>query len=182
MLVLRPADFHETLESWKLALENNSSPTALLLSRQKVVDIPPKEGSTRTKDAVNCRQGAYVIKDADNAEVVLVANGSEVSTLLAAAEILENRYQITSTVVSAISEGLFYKQPDHYRKKVIPDDKPVFGLTAGLPITLQGLVGCNGKVYGLDHYGRSAPFQVLDEKFGYVADNIAEVVVKFLRS
>jgi transketolase len=177
MLVLRPADFHETLESWKMALQNTHSPTALLLSRQNTKDIPAPDGSNRANQALQCRKGAYVVKETPDPGVILVANGSEVSTLLEAAEILEEKHNISARIVSAISEGLFRKQPESYQQEIIPRDIPVIGLTAGLPVTLQCLVGTHGKVLGMDHFGYSAPYQVLDEKFGYtpvqVAENIA---------
>jgi transketolase len=182
MLVLRPSDFYETLEAWKMAMENTSSPTALLLSRQNITDIHSRQGSTREKDAAECHKGAYIVRDPDQPHVILLANGSEVSTLLDAAELLENDYQIKARVVSVISEGLFRKQPASYQNQILPANFPVFGLTAGLPVTLLGLVGCKGKVFGLDHFGRSAPFQVLDEEFGFTAGNIKDEVVKFLRA
>jgi transketolase len=180
MLVLRPADFFETLESWKMAMENTSSPTALLLSRQKVIDIPSKKGFTREKEAMECRKGAYIIQHYEKPDVILVANGSEVSTLMEASKILKHQHNINSRVVSAISEGLFRQQPENYQKEVIPAGIPVFGLTAGIPITLQCLVGAQGQVFGLDRFGKSAPFQVLDEKFGFTAEKVADEVLEFL--
>jgi transketolase len=181
LLVLRPADHYETVEAWKMALENRHSPTALLLSRQNVRDLPSLADSTRAKDAENARKGACIVKEHEHPNIVLVANGSEVATLLEAAALLERDHGVTSRVVSAISEGLFRKQPLHYQEQVIPSELPVFGLTAGLPVTLQNLVGCKGKVFGLDHFGYSAPFQVLDEKFGFTAKAVAERILEFLR-
>jgi transketolase len=83
-------------------------------------------------------------------------------------------------VVSAPSEGLFRKQPKEYQEKVLPANLPIFGLTAGLPVTLQGLAGQNGKVFGLDHFGFSAPYKILDEKFGFTADNVVLQVLDLL--
>ena len=83
-------------------------------------------------------------------------------------------------IVSAPSEGLFRGQPDSYQKSVIPDDIPVFGLTAGLPVTLQGLVGPKSRVWGVNSFGYSAPYKVLDEKFGFTAENVYRQVTEYL--
>lgn len=176
MLVLRPADSAETITSWKLALENTESPTALLLSRQNIKDIPAMPGGTRLEQAENIRKGAYIVKEPDDKPgIVLLANGSEVSTLMECAEILEAENGIHARVVSAPSEGLFRLQSTGYQNAVIPHDIPVLGLTAGLPVTLHGLAGCRGKVFGLDHFGYSAPYETLDEKFGFTARNMVEI-------
>ena len=129
------------------------------------------------KDA---QKGAYVVADDGDAHVVLVGNGSEVSTLVGAAEILRGK-GITSKIVSAPSEGVFREQSSEYQEEVIPSNKPIFGLTAGLPLNLEGLVGPNGRVFGLDHFGYSAPATVLDDKFGFTPEKVAIEVEKFLR-
>jgi transketolase len=179
MLVLRPADVHETTHAWKMAMENTSTPTALLLTRQNVPTLPAKPGSTRIADAALMSKGAYIIKDAADPDVILLANGSEVSTLMAGVPELEKKgYKVR--VVSAPSEGLFRLQPEAYQQKVLPDGIPVFGLTAGLPVTLKGLAGSNGKVYGLNSFGFSAPYKVLDEKFGFTAENVVMQVTAML--
>jgi transketolase len=180
VLVLRPADVHETTVAWKLALENTKTPTALLLTRQNVPTLPANTGSTRLVDALQCSKGAYIIKDAAHPDIILLANGSEVSTQLAGAQKLESEKGLKVRVVSAISEGLFRRQPVEYQKKILPDNIPVFGLTAGLPVTLQGLAGNKGKVMGLDHFGYSAPYKVLDEKFGFTPENVVKQVMEFL--
>ena len=181
MLVLRPADAVETTICWKLALENTISPTALLLSRQNIADIPVKAGSSRHKDALEAEKGAYIAKDSDgDPDVILISNGSEVATLLDGAVKLESEKGLKVRIVSAPSEGLFRTQDISYQEAVIPSDKPAFGLTAGLPVTLRGLVGGKGKVVGLDHFGYSAPYKVLDEKFGYTAENVFNQVVSYL--
>jgi len=180
LLVLRPADVHETTYAWKLAMENFKSPTALLLTRQNVPTLPALPGSTRINDAGQIAKGAYIIKDTDKPDVILLANGSEVSTQMAGASRLEEQ-GIKVRVVSAPSEGLFRLQSEEYQKKVIPEGIPVFGLTAGLPVNLQGLAGPGGKVYGLTHFGFSAPYKVLDEKFGFTADNVVKQVTEMLR-
>ncbi|MCG8306283.1 MAG: transketolase [Cytophagales bacterium] len=181
MLVLRPADAVETTICWKLALENTESPAALLLSRQNIADVPAKPGSTRYQDALESAKGAYIAKEADGeADVVLIANGSEVATLLDGAAKLESEKGFNIRVVSAPSEGLFRDQDMSYQESIIPSEKPAFGMTAGLPVTLQGLVGGKGKVIGMEHFGYSAPYKVLDEKFGYTADNVFEQVLSYL--
>jgi transketolase len=179
VLVLRPADVHETTVAWKLALENTRTPTALLLTRQNVPTLPAYPGSTRLNDAAQAAKGAYILKDATDPDVILLANGSEVSTQMAGAQKLEEK-GVKARVVSAPSEGLFRKQPAQYQQKVLPHGVPVFGLTAGLPVTLQGLAGANGRVYGLDHFGYSAPYKILDEKFGFTPENVVNQVMEML--
>ena len=178
MLVLRPADAAETTVAWKMAMENTTSPTGLILSRQNVTDIPAMNGDRYT-EALQMEKGGYVVLDDENPDVVLVGNGSEVGTLYGASQLLKEE-GIKCRIVSMPSIGLFKRQSEEYRKSVIPDDKPIFGLTAGLPSVFFTVVGVNGKVYGLDHFGASAPYTVLDEKFGYNAPNIAAEVKKFI--
>jgi len=179
MLVLRPADATETTVAWKLALENRRTPTALLLSRQNIKDLPSPSGN-RYNDALGLYKGAYIVEDCEGQpDVILVACGSEVSTLVDGAALLKNE-GIKVRIVSAPSEGLFKKQTTEYRKSIIPDNTPVFGLTAGLPVTLQGLAGQRGKIWGLETFGYSAPYKVLDEKFGFTADNVYRQVKELL--
>jgi len=181
MLVLRPADAQESTVAWKMALENKTSPTALILSRQGVPDIPALPGSDRYADALQAEKGAYVVKDCKGApDVVLLASGSEVATLLAGAALLEQKKAMKVRVVSVISEGLFRDQPEAYQAEIIPEAVPVFGLTAGLPVTLQGLVGPTGKVFGLESFGYSAPYKVLDEKLGFTGDNVYGQVLEWI--
>lgn len=177
MLVLRPADAAETTVAWRMAMENTQTPTALILSRQNVADLPSANGN-RYQDAQQAMRGGYIINKVENPDVVLVANGSEVATLVEVAEVLAND-GLTAQVVSVPSIGLFLEQDVRYRKQVLPDDVPTFGLTAGLPSTLRRVVP-TGEIYGLDHFGASAPYKVLDDKFGFTSLNIAEKVRKFL--
>ncbi len=181
LLVLRPADATETTVAWKMALENTSTPTALLLSRQNIPDVPAKQNSTRYADALESNNGAYIAQEADGKpDIILLANGSEVSTMIAGAEKLKSEKGLNVRIVSAPSEGLFRKQSVEYQKSIIPDNVPVLGLTAGLPVTLQGLVGPKGKVIGLTHFGYSAPYTVLDEKFGFTGTNVYEQALTYL--
>ena len=179
MLVLRPADAQETTAAWKLALENTATPTALILSRQNIKDLPAA-GGNRYEEALQASRGAYVVQQAETPDVVLLANGSEVATLVDAAKLLEERKKLRIQIVSAPSEGLFFAQDEAYRRKVIPAGVPVFGLTAGLPSTLHRFVGDSGAVFGLDHFGLSAPYKVLDEKFGFTPENVFLQVEKLL--
>ena len=167
MLVLRPADAKETTAAWKLAMENTTTPSALILSRQNIADLP--EGNDYSQAA----KGAYIVAGSDaNPDVVLVASGSEVSTLVAGAELLR-KDGIKCSIVSVPSEGLFRTQPADYQAQILPAGVKKFGLTAGLPVNLEGLVPRNeGKVWGLSSFGFSAPYKVLDEKLGFTAENV----------
>jgi len=181
MMVLRPADSAETTVAWKMALEAVNRPTALILSRQGIPDVPSQAGSDRYTDALMAEKGAYVARDCEGTpDVVLVASGSEVATLLTGTPLLEEKKKLKVRVVSAISEGVFRDQSEEYQESVIPAGIPVFGLTAGLPVTLQGLVGPTGKVFGLGSFGYSAPYTVLDEKLGFTGENVYKQVCEML--
>jgi transketolase len=180
MLVLRPADVHEATVAWKMAMENIDTPTGLIFSRQNVNDLPSESGD-RYKDALQAEKGAYIVKHSDGKpDIVLVASGSEVSTLFDGAKMLESQKGIKVQIVSAISEGLFRSQPKDYQEAVLPTGVPTYGLTAGVPLTIRDLVGANGRVHGLDHFGYSAPYKVLDEKFGFNADFVYKDVCDYL--
>ena len=179
MLVLRPADSNETTVGWEMALNNTNSPSALILSRQNITNLP---GSSY-EQAQKAQKGAYIVeKDAGKPDIVLLASGSEVSTLVSGAEKLKAEKGLKVQIVSVISEGLFRNQDKAYQDEVLPVDVPRFGLTAGLPVTLEGLVGSNGSVWGLDHFGYSAPYTVLDEKFGFTGENVFNKVVEMMQS
>ena len=178
VLVLRPGDAAETSVCWKMAMENTKTPTALILSRQNIPDLPATTGN-RYREALGAEKGGYIVKQAENPAVTLVANGSEVSLLVDVAAELDKE-GITARVVSVPSIGLFECQSPEYRNSVIPADGKVFGLTAGLPSTLRSVVGANGKVFGLDHFGASAPYKVLDEKFGFTVDAVLANVKAYL--
>lgn len=177
LLALRPADAAETTVAWKMALENTSTPTGLIFSRQKINDLPAQKN--RYEEALQAEKGAYLVKSTSGANVTLIANGSEVATLVDAAALLE-KDGIKVNIVSVPSEGLFRDQSESYQKQVLDDSKPVFGLTAGLPVVLSLLVGQKGKVFGLEHFGYSAPAGVLDEKFGFTGDQVYHEVKTYL--
>jgi transketolase len=181
LLVLRPADSAETSVSWKMALENTNTPTGLILSRQGIKDIPAKGGS-RYQEALAAEKGGYLVKEVENPDVVLIANGSEVATLIEAAKLLEENENLNVNIASVISEGVFRLQSTEYQDSVIPKNKPLFGLTAGLPVNLEGLVGDKGKVFGLEHFGYSAPAAVLDHKFGFTGEKVSQQVLAYLKT
>lgn len=179
MLALRPADAAETSVAWKMAMENTKTPTALVLSRQNINDLPST--GCRYDDALQAEHGAYIVmKNGETPDIVLIASGSEVSTLVDAAQLLKERKGITSQVVSVISEGLFREQSISYQETVIPANIKKFGLTAGLPVTLEGLVGANGYIHGVNHFGYSAPAKVLDEKFGFTGEFVYNEICQLL--
>ena len=171
--VFRPADADETTVCWQMANENMDTPTAMICSRQNVNSLP--EGTEYSQ----VRKGAYIVKDDPNYDVILLASGSEVSTLLAGAELL-NADGIKTRIVSVPSEGLFRTQSKEYQESVLPKGAKIFGMTAGLPVTLQSLVGVEGMVYGLESFGFSAPYKVLDEKLGFNAENVFKQVKDYL--
>ena len=177
MLVLRPADAKETTIAWAMAMENTKTPTALILSRQNIQDLP--EGN----DYEQARKGGYIVGGSDEQpDVVLVATGSEVSTLVSGAELLRQD-GVKVRIVSVPSEGVFRCQPCEYQQSVVPYGAKVFGMTAGLPVNLQGfLIGAapESKVWGLESFGFSAPYKVLDEKLGYTAENVYKQVKSIL--
>ena len=178
MLVLRPADVTEATIAWKMAMENTATPTGLILSRQNIKDVPA--AADRYAEALEgATKGAYIVESDENPDVVLVASGSEVSTLVEGAALLRAE-GVKLRIVSVPSEGLFRSQSAEYQESVLPSDTKIFGLTAGLPVNLQGLVGSNGKVWGLESFGFSAPYTVLDEKLGFTGANVCAQVKSML--
>ena len=172
--VFRPADADEATVCWQMAMENMETPTALIFSRQNIKSLP--EG-TNYQEA---RKGAYVVAGSDeHYDVILLASGSEVSTLVDGAELL-HKDGVRCRIVSVPSEGLFRRQPVGYQLRVLPSEDKVFGLTAGLPVTLAGLVGSHGRVFGMTSFGFSAPYKVLDEKLGFTAENVYKQVKDLL--
>ncbi len=172
--VFRPADADETTVCWAMAMENVETPTALIFSRQNIAKLPAGN------DYEQARKGAYVVAGSDeDYDIILLADGSEVSTLVAGAELLR-KDGVKIRIVSVPSEGLFRNQSKEYQESILPKGAKIFGMTAGLPVTLEGLVGSNGKVFGMPSFGFSAPYKVLDEKLGYTAENVYNQVKVFL--
>lgn len=175
LLALRPADSAETLVAWDMAMHNDCTPTALILTRQDIPDLPAPAGESRLRAAEQTRRGGYAVLAPEDARVTLVANGSEVSLLCAVAEMLAAD-GIPARVVSVPSIGLFNEQSEEYRRQVLPAGVPMYGLTAGLPSVIRTIRGFDGEVFGLSRFGASAPYKVLDEKFGFTPQNIYERV------
>ncbi len=179
MLVLRPADSIETNVAWKMALGNKKTPTALILSRQNIKDIP-SDSNDRYSDALKSEKGAYIVQDCKGKpDVILIASGSEVATLVEGASLLR-KDNLNIRIISAPSEGLYNNQSEAYRKSIMPENIAVFGLTAGLSVTLLGLVGPKGKIWGFNSFGYSAPYKILDEKFGFTGENVYKQVTEYL--
>ncbi|ASB48938.1 transketolase family protein [Alkalitalea saponilacus] len=177
MLVVRPGDAIETTVAWQMAMENNATPTALILSRQNITNLP----DNNYEKSLQAKKGAYIVcKDEGKIDVVLVGNGSEVSTLVEGAKLLREKKGLKIQIISVPSEGLLRNQPKSYQDEVLLPGTPKFGLTAGLPVNLEGLVGADGVVAGLDHFGYSAPFTVLDKEFGFTGEAVFEKVVSLL--
>ncbi len=172
--VLRPADGQETTVAWQLALENTNTPTALILSRQNIKDLPAK--ANRYEEAKQAAKGAYTVENCAKPDVILVASGSEVASLVEGAALLRERDNLGVRIVSAPSEGLFRNQDKEYQNSVLTPGVPKFGLTAGLPVTIRGLVGDDGAIWGLSSFGFSAPYNVLDQQLGFTAENIYQQV------
>ena len=173
LLALRPADTYETISCWKIALENTQTPTAIILTRQNIKDLPQ---GTKYAEA---SKGGYLVHSDNKPEIVLIASGSEVSTLAEVGEMLQNdgiQYQLASIP----SEGLFRTQTKEYQQEILPTGIKRFGLTAGLPVNLEGLVGDNGYVYGVNTFGFSAPYKILDEKLGFTPTQVYQEIKKFL--
>ena len=179
VLVLRPCDVEETTVAWRMAVGNTHTPTALILSRQNINDLPAPEGKTRAEAAEQATRGGYIVLKDEAPEVILIANGSEVSTLVEGADLL-HKDGIRLQIIAVPSEGLFRQQPKEYQAEVLPAGVKRFGLTAGLPVNLLGLVGDNGAIWGLNSFGFSAPYKVLDEKLGFTAQNVYNQVKQLL--
>ena len=177
MVVLRPADAEETVAAWKVAVEEKR-PVALVLSRQNIKSLPAL-GVSRREEAMQLTKGAYIVVDKAKPSVVMVASGSEVATLVEGAALLEQE-GIGVRVVSVPSEGLFRDQPKSYQDSVLPEGVVRYGMTSGLPVTLLSLVGDMNAIHGLDHFGYSAPYKVLDEKFGYNGETVCREVKALL--
>jgi transketolase len=178
LTVLRPCDASETAEAWRFALSHKSGPVALVLTRQGV----PVLDRSVFAPAAGLQRGAYVLADSPkrNPDVLLIGSGSEVHLAIEAAAKLE-RKGISSRLVSMPSWELFEKQPESYRRDVLPTQiKARIAIEAGRTQGWWRYVGENGDVVGLDHFGASAPYKILYEKFGITADRVVEKALKLL--
>jgi transketolase len=181
LLLLRPADGAEVNMAYKMAMENRKTPSAIVLSRQNVKALPARQGSTRLHDVKEAVNGGYIVyEENETPDIILLGHGSEVRTLYDAALTLKERRNISCRIVSMMSLGLFDLQPKEYKKRIFPEGIPVFALTAGLPSLFEKYTGTKGKVFGLNHFGYSAPAEVLDEKFGFVLENVCREIEKMI--
>jgi transketolase len=174
MLTIRPADANETVYAWKEAILNRHGPTALILSRQAMPTIDRQIYAS----AANLEKGAYILADLGTGkpDVILMATGSEVSLILEAGDQLAKK-KINVRLVSMPSWELFRKQPEAYRKSVLPDNiRNRVAIEAGVTMGWREWVGDQGVVIGLDHFGASAPYKDLYQHFGLTVEKIIEAV------
>lgn len=168
---IRPADANETSEAWKLALEHKGGPVGIALTRQNLTILDRNKYAS----AENVKFGAYVIKDSDGTpDLILLASGSEVEIAINAAEEL-NSLGIKTRVVNFVSWEIFDMQNEEYKNSVLPADvKSRISIEAGVKMGWEKYVGLDGDFISLEHYGASAPYQTLFEKYGFTAENLVE--------
>lgn len=170
LVVIRPADANETREAWKVAVQRRSGPTLMAFSRQAI----PVIDRNKYGDAAGTIKGAYILADLGEGkpQIILMATGSEVSLILDAAERL-HAGGVNVRVVSFPSWELFEMQPASYQRKVLPPGvKNRIAIEAGVTLGWERWVGAKGKVIGIDHYGASAPYKTIYEKFGLTVETI----------
>jgi transketolase len=170
LVMLRPADATETLSAWRVALLRKSGPTALVLTRQKLAMLAAEPA----KVAEGAARGGYVLWESSlPPEIILIGTGSETHIALAAGKLLAEG-GIGARVVSLPSWELFAAQPKDYREAVLPPEMRVrLSIEAGTTIGWERFVGLEGAAMGIDHFGASAPAEVLYEKFGLTAQTAA---------
>jgi len=179
MTVIRPADANETREAWCYALTNSRGPVILVLTRQKLPIIDQKKYAS----ANNLTKGAYILSPSKTeAQVILIATGSEVSLALAAQEKLAEK-NISSSVVSMPSVELFDAQPKEYRDKILPPSiKARLAVEAGSPKGWREYVGDEGDIIGINHFGASAPGPVVMEKYGFTVENVVKHALALIKN
>jgi transketolase len=177
LVVLRPADAHETAFAWKATLERSQGPTALLLSRQ---GLPVFEG-TRIQGATGVARGAYVLcgEDAEPPAVVLIATGGEVSLVVEAAGQLAD-HGVMARVVSMPSWELFAEQSEEYRRQVLPQSVPRLAVEAGVSFGWRDIVGDDGAVIGIDRFGASAPGAEVARRLGLTVEAVVEKALQLV--
>jgi len=174
--VIRPADAVETALAWYAALKYHSGPTALILTRQKLPLLPRMEGADPTQPLM----GGYVLADAVNPAVVLMASGSEVSLALDAASLLADK-GVAARIVSVPDVGTFMTQSVEYRRSVLPAGVKRVAIEAGRGESYGKLLGEEGLFIGWEQFGASAPAEVLAEQFGLTPAKVADTVAAFLK-
>ena len=163
LVVYRPADANETRFAWQAAIERRDGPTALALTRQKVPALPGTEHG-------GALRGAYIVADIDEPDVIIAATGSEVHVAVDAARKLETA-GIAARVVSMPSWEIFEQQEQQYRSSIFPDDVPVLGVEAGVPMGWERYAD---DCVCVDRYGLSAPAEAVFKEFGFTPDNVAD--------
>lgn len=178
MTLIRPADANETVEAWKIALNNTSGPTMLALTRQNL----PVLDRTKYAGADNVKYGAYILSDCSGRpDLIIIASGSEVVISLSAADILRSEGK-NIRVVNMCCTEIFDRQSDEYKNSVLPKDvRARVAVEAGSTLGWHKYVGIDGAIVGIDRFGASAPAKVLFEKFGFTADNIAATARRLLQ-
>lgn len=167
-LVLRPADANETVGAWKTALNHKGGPVCLLLTRQKLAVIDRKKYSPVSE----FQKGAYIIKDSESPQLILMASGSEVELALKSAEKLEAD-QIGTRVISFPSWELFELQPEEYKNTILPESvKARVAIEAGVRQGWEKYVGRDGDVISVEKFGASAPVKIIFEKYGFTTENV----------
>ena len=169
--VIRPADANETAAAWQMALEYDKGPTALALTRQDLPILP--------RNHAGVKKGAYVVRDAEGAQIILIASGSEVSLALDSAEALAAE-GIQARVVSMPCMEVFRTQDRSYRDSVLTPGVKRVAIEAAAKGPWYEWVGTDGAVIGMDTFGASAPASVLFEKFGFSVQNVSKVVKSVL--
>jgi len=178
LTVIRPSDANETAEAWKFAINGSEGPVAFALTRQNVPTLDPKVFAA----ADGLQQGAYILCDTNDGkpDVIFIASGSEVHIAIEAAEKIEKN-GVGVRIVSMPSWELFEKQPEKYRSHVLPPDvKARIAIEAGCSQGWHRFVGSSGELVTIDHFGASAPYETLYQKFGITSDKVAEKAMKLL--
>jgi transketolase len=178
LVVIRPADANETAAAWRVALERRDGPTALILTRQKL----PVLAETRRNYADTVARGAYILAESSGIPtLILIATGSEVSLALEARDIMAEKGTAVR-VVSMPSWELFDAQPTEYQESVLPPQiRARLAIEAGVSMGWHKYVGPNGDVIGLEHFGASAPYKVLMQRWGFTPEAVVERAMKLLK-
>jgi len=173
LTVIRPADPYETTVAWKIALERRNAPTALALTRQNIELL-------NAEKAEGLRNGAYTLVDAEDPQVILLGSGSEVHIALEAQKLLAEK-GVAARVVSMPCWELFDDMPQSYKDEVLPPSITArVGIEAGVSMGWQKYIGCSGKMISLEHFGASAPFETLYQKFGLTPDAMVEAALALI--
>ncbi len=180
-LLLRPADANESAGAWRIAIEHQDGPVALVLSRQKlpVLDIHKYPQLT-----LGVKAGGYILAHAPQGaqpDIILVATGSEVHLALEARLHLEKE-SVKARVVSLPCWRIFNAQPDEYKRSVLPPDVPILAIEAGTPLGWKAYIGPHIDVIGVDHFGASAPGKTVMRKYGFTPENVVKKTLEILQS